>query len=402
MDTKNEHWPLLSFKEYEKEINPNPIYQRSSVWDIEQKQILVDSILRKIDIPKIYLRKVNANGFKYEIIDGQQRMTAIWDFLNNRFSLGEEAEDLFIDGKQFLISEASYKDLETEVKVERIHKYTLDVVIISDASEDEIADLFYRLNNGTPLSPAEVRNAMPGEMKSVVKELSTHAFFQKVNFSNKRFQFDQVCAQMMMLELNGGSADTTDKALSRMYSDYQKSVPLKASSGIRSTLNMLNRLIPEKSRLLNRASTINCYVLISYLLKTTKLTPTFEQKFHEWLVKSEPIRRKDTQYRLFMTSSANSRQAIEGRFRYLIAEARQAFTDLDLIELDSKRMFDEEQKIELFGRDNGTCKICSKKVPDYNWHADHVIPWIKGGKTNIQNGQVLCVKCNLRKSDRLW
>jgi uncharacterized protein with ParB-like and HNH nuclease domain len=55
METKKEHWPLLSFKEYEKDINPNPTYQRSAVWKPNQKRLLIDSILRKIDIPKLYL-----------------------------------------------------------------------------------------------------------------------------------------------------------------------------------------------------------------------------------------------------------------------------------------------------------------------------------------------------------
>ncbi|MCK5180413.1 MAG: DUF262 domain-containing protein [Candidatus Pacebacteria bacterium] len=85
METKQENWPLLSFKEYEKDINLTPTYQRSSVWKPEQKQMLIDSILRKIDIPKIYLRETKNKDYQYEIIDGQQRMRAIWDFLKNDF-----------------------------------------------------------------------------------------------------------------------------------------------------------------------------------------------------------------------------------------------------------------------------------------------------------------------------
>ena len=164
METKNERWPLLTFKEYEKDINPSPTYQRSAVWKPGQKQLLMDSILRKIDIPKLYLRETNSNGFTYEIIDGQQRMRALWEFLSNKYPLSEEAENILVGDKLFDVAEFTYEQLPPRLKVERIHKYTLDVVIIQQATEDEIADLFYRLNNGTPLKPAEVRNAMPGEM----------------------------------------------------------------------------------------------------------------------------------------------------------------------------------------------------------------------------------------------
>ena len=87
METKQEHWPLLTLKEYEKDIDPNPIYQRSEVWKPNQKQLLIDSVLRQIDVPKLYLRKFpTSSRFKYEIIDGQQRMRTFWDFLNDGFS----------------------------------------------------------------------------------------------------------------------------------------------------------------------------------------------------------------------------------------------------------------------------------------------------------------------------
>jgi hypothetical protein len=96
-----EHWPLLSFKEYENDINPKPKYQRRTVWKPEQRYMLIDSILRKIDIPKIYLRELDCDeNYSYEIIDGKQRMSAIWDFLNDKFSLSEMSEELVVGGKK--------------------------------------------------------------------------------------------------------------------------------------------------------------------------------------------------------------------------------------------------------------------------------------------------------------
>ncbi|HMN25201.1 MAG: DUF262 domain-containing protein [Ignavibacteriaceae bacterium] len=402
MESKKDTWPLLSFKEYETDINPVPTYQRSSVWKPEQKQMLIDSILRKIEIPKIYLREINQDGYQFEIIDGQQRMRAIWDFLNNQYSLSEEAEPLLVRGKMYMVSEKNYDELEQPIKVERIHKYNLDIVIIYDATEDEIADLFHRLNNGTPLSTAEVRNSMPGVMKNTIKLLSKHPFLSKVSFSNRRFIHDQICAQMMLLELNNGLADTRDISLSKMYSDYNKSVPKSAVENINSALDTLNKIFPDSSRLLNRASTINLYLVISYLLKTTKLTKAFYKRFLDWYLQTEPLRRKDSEYKFYMLSSANSRNSIEERFRMLMLSLYNKFPEFEIIELDPKRIFDETQKTEIFARDKGICKICSRKVTEHTWHADHIKPWIKGGKTINTNGQVLCVKCNLQKKDKLW
>lgn len=178
MEAKQETWPLLTFKDYEKDVNPRPIYQRGSVWKQEQKNLLMDSVLRKIDIPKIYLRELASGKYKYEIIDGQQRMRTFWDFLNDRFPLDDEADDILMNGKQYALAGCTYSELHHELKIERIHKCALNVVIVSKATEDEIADLFYRLNNGTPLSSAEVRNAMPGEMTKLVRDIAKHPFFQ--------------------------------------------------------------------------------------------------------------------------------------------------------------------------------------------------------------------------------
>jgi hypothetical protein len=404
MDAKTEHWPLLTFKEYEKDINPNPTYQRSAVWKLDQKQLLIDSILRKIDIPKLYLRYLgesNSNGFTYEIIDGQQRMRALWDFLSNKYVLSEEAEEVLFGDKVFDVAESTYEKLPPKLKLERIHKYTLDVVIIQQATEDEIADLFFRLNNGTPLKPAEVRNSMPGEMTKSIRGLAQHAFFSKVSFANRRFAHDQVTAQMMMVELNGSPSDIPDRLLSKMYAEYQKKSPKAAVDRMTVVLNALDKSFPEKSRLLNRAQTVNLYLLFSFVLSTHKLAKPFFKEFLPWYQKSEARRLRDQEYKFLMTSNVNSRRSIEERFKILIMDFFSSFTEMAAIELDPKRAFDNDEKIQLYARD-GKCKSCGKKVGEFDWHADHIVPWIRGGRTTLENGQVLCVKCNLKKKDRLW
>jgi hypothetical protein len=402
METKSEHWPLLTFKEYEKDINPNPTYQRSAVWKPDQKQLLIDSILRKIDIPKIYLRQTNSRGFSYEIIDGQQRMRTLWEFLSSKFPLSEEAEEVHIGDTLFDVAHLTYDELPSKLKLERIHKYTLDVVIIQQATEDEIADLFFRLNNGTPLKPAEVRNAMPGEMTKVIRELAQHAFFSKVSFANFRYAHAQVAAQMMMLQLNGGPSDIPDRLLSKMYADHQKKTPKAAVDRMTDALATLNKLFPSKSRLLNRAQTINVYLLISFLLSSNKLTKTFFNDFLAWYQLSEAKRLRKTEYRLYMTSAANSRRSIEERFKIVLMDFFTSFPAMATIPLDPKRIFDNDQKIQLYARDLQSCQSCKKAVGEFDWHADHVTAWIRGGRTVLENGQVLCVKCNLKKKDRLW
>jgi len=403
MQSKNERWPLLSFKEYKDDINPKPKYQRQDSWNIKQKQMLIDSIIRKIDIPKLYLRENPNNGkYSYEMIDGQQRMRTMWEFLQGDLRLSEEAEDILIGDKIYKIAGCTYLELEQKIKMERIHKYTLDVVIIYDATEDEIADLFYRLNNGTPLSPAEVRNCMSGVMGNVIREIAGHTFFKKVCFTNKKYAHQQIVAQMMLLELNGGIEETRDRILTKMYANYSEKVPLKTIENLKNILDLLNLIFEDKSRLLNKTSIINLYLILSYLSKSIKFKKDFYKKVYDWFVMSEPVRAKSIEYKLFMTSSVNSPQSIEGRFKIILIDFLTHFNDIQLISFDTKRYFDEIQKAEIYSINKGVCQGCFKKLRENDWESDHKTPWIKGGSTTVENGQVLCKPCNLKKRDKLW
>lgn len=65
-------------------------------------------------------------------------------------------------------------------------------------------------------------------------------------------------------------------------------------------------------------------------------------------------------------------------------------------ERDSQRHFTPKQREQIFLKDNHMCKECRSNK---NLEADHIIPWAKGGKTIVENGQTLCSTCNKAKSD---
>jgi len=193
-----------------------------------------------------------------------------------------------------------------------------------------------------------------------------------------------------------------DRLLSKMYADHQKKSPKTAIDRMTQVLDTLDKLFPAKSRLLNRAETVNLYLLISFLQSGNKLTKTRYTDFLGWYQESEAKRLRDNEYKLYMTSAANSRRSVEERFKIVIMDFFTSFSAMATIQLDPKRVFDNDQKIQLYARDNQRCQSCKRSVGEFDWHADHVVAWIRGGKTTLDNGQVLCVKCNLKKKDRLW
>ena len=79
---------LLKLHRRRAEIDLNPEYQRGKVWSKDKQQLLMDTILKKMHIPPIYFR-VLENGY-YECVDGQQRLTAIFDFFDGKFVLSKK------------------------------------------------------------------------------------------------------------------------------------------------------------------------------------------------------------------------------------------------------------------------------------------------------------------------
>ena len=80
------------------EINMSPEYQRmGGVWTTEKRRLLIDSILNDYDLPKIYFHalspdEVSKSGFRFAVIDGRQRLEAIWGFMDGEFTLASDFE----------------------------------------------------------------------------------------------------------------------------------------------------------------------------------------------------------------------------------------------------------------------------------------------------------------------
>ena len=61
---------------------------------------------------------------------------------------------------------------------------------------------------------------------------------------------------------------------------------------------------------------------------------------------------------------------------------------------------DENTKREVYEAQNGNCKLCGKHFEIEAMEADHITPWIEGGRTVAENCQMLCRNCNRRKSSK--
>jgi len=395
-------WPLISLNKRRKTINTNPDYQRPSVWTKSQKQLLIDSILRDYDIPKIYLHKT-ADG-KYDVVDGQQRIRTIWSFYDNEYPLSKDADP--VNGH--VIANKTYGELDPEIS-DIIDTYNLDLVILDNQNEDEIREMFLRFQNGTSLKAQEKRNAIPSKMRDFVKKVANHNFFYSVNFKDSRFTYDLIAAQMCNLALKGQIVNVKDKDLNDMYwNNINFDEKCSQSKSIFRILDYLYTMFPTKSPELKRYSVVSLFLLIMDLMPNYDIRGR-EKDIADWFVKFEYNRAKDLMkqaedqnpvlvlYQRWISNSSDTLESLTYRHKVLKEDLLETVKNLPL--KDPKRNFDEAQRQVIFRKYKGVCCICGKQCEWNDWEADHIIPWSKGGKTEIENGQVLCPTCNSKKSD---
>lgn len=404
-------FPLATLCSYEKRIDPTPDYQRPPAWSRKQKQLLLDTILREYDIPKMYWRAVKRpDGVEYEVVDGQQRLRAIWEFRKGEFPLAKDMEEV----RGFKVAGMKYDDLPLDVRT-IFDAYPVDVVIVEDASqteqEDEVRDMFLRLQNGTILKAQEKRNAMTGSMRDFVKTIARHPFFENCRFTNSRFTYDHMAAQTILLEVEGGPTSVRDGDLNRLYKDENQFDPEgKIAKKVKRVFDFLHRTFREKTPELERYNVVTLYCLVSVLVDGY-VCDGLEPKLRDWFLKFEAERKenedkddddKDVQlveYRRLISQSTDSEESIAARLDFFEKRFFDAVPDIE--PKDPQRGFSHEQRLAIFRRDGGICQLKLRcdgiKVGWDHWHADHKVAHAKGGKSIVSNGQVACPDCNFAK-----
>lgn len=179
------------------EIDLQPDFQRGEVWSKSKKQRLIDSILRDWHVPPIHVIEDNYNG-RLEVLDGQQRLAAIRDFVAGDFALDGNLDP----GDSDLVDMhgLKYKDLPYIYR-RRFNHFSIRLFRVVDYRAGEPGELFFRLNQPTSLTGAEQRNAFYGPIRSQIKDLvarleNNNLDKRFLGFSNSRMAYDDVLSRV--------------------------------------------------------------------------------------------------------------------------------------------------------------------------------------------------------------
>lgn len=206
------------------QIDMSPPYQRrGKLWSVSDKAYLIDSIINGFDVPKLYLAdfkhkdsSLNANKLPYAIIDGKQRFEAMVDFFEGRVVLNPDF--IWRQNQKLRLGGLSFKDLEKghpEV-AEAFENENWDVMSVVSDNEEDINELFVRLNRSKALTGSEIRNAMVGPVSDITRSIAGHRFFtETIKFSTKRAGDINTAAKLLLCEYRGRLASTKKKDLDR-------------------------------------------------------------------------------------------------------------------------------------------------------------------------------------------
>ena len=443
---------IKDFFEYKEMYVTRPPYQRKSVWSKKKKQSLMDSLFRRYYIPKLVIREVRLSETQTvnEIIDGQQRITTVQEFFNNQYPLPKSLSDL--DKK---LPGLFYKDLDVDIRVfiDRSLKYQADIIKDIDKPNDVnhqiiATEIFWRLQQGESLNYMEVAHAQLSSLsrnfivkysddqtfnykdyKPVDNNPDKKSFFSLLNVDNIRMKHLQFMARFILIERGKGYADLSDRKIEDFINsskqddgigNYDFENEPEAIATLK-TLKVFYEIfkddpMPDATSGIKELSIeyfiISVYLLIRHLHKYYVIDDNsktsireFIYNFHtRWKTYDEST---DTDLLTFSNRRQQGEKDLETRDIIL----RQVFfqylqdNNKELIEKDEKRAFTELERIIIYRKWKGVCQQCLReekpenetKVGWSDYQADHVVPHAKGGKTILENAELLCSYHNQSK-----
>ena len=253
-----------------------PDWQREEVWSSEKKRKLIDTILRGWKLPKLYLHKISEDPDEFEVVDGQQRLTAIWEFFDGDLALSEDTARAFSGG--------SYADLPDAV-ADAFDDYELEYDEIMDATDEDVKEFFQRLQEGLPLTSSERLNSVHSNLRNFCRSLAEHSFFtQTTTVANKRLAYFDIAAKVVTLEIEGLEVGLRYDDMHAVFlSNAKFSSRSAVATRIGSALDLLEKCLPKPFRPFRNRTIVQSVITLVCHLQKAGLSNTQSSELKEFI-----------------------------------------------------------------------------------------------------------------------
>ena len=350
---------------YGGKLDVRPAYQREFVYNPEQRQAVIDTISKGYPLNVMYW--ADQGGGRYELIDGQQRTLSICTFLNNEFS----CKGLFGIPQSLLFGSL------TKDQRDKLLDYEL-TVYICNGNPSEKLEWFKTINiAGEKLTDQELLNAVyAGSWVSDAKRYFSKTGCAAYRLGNKYLK---------------GTAIRQEYLESVVYWYGDQAMP---KLDIEECM-MKHQHKPNAQDLWDYFQRVIEWVetLFPTYRKEMKglLWGIYYNRYHQY--KYDPQALEKEVSRLMADDDVTKKNGI---YQYVLEKA----IGNDDPSVLSIRAFTDSQKRTAYEQQGGVCPHCRKKYEYKEMEGDHIIPWSKGGKTELTNLQMLCQACNRRKSSK--
>lgn len=392
------------------QLDLQPKFQREYVWSLkpELPSRLIESLLLEIPIPPIYFGKVGEG--RLEMIDGQQRLTTLVNFVSNKFPLRKLHRMASLNHKFF-------KDLSKEQQ-EKILDTPIRSIVIDAASNTELRyEVFERLNRGSMnLNEQELRNCVyRGPFNDLLAELEDDLYWRKAkggDLPEGRFKEREMILRFFAF---ANRLSNYTGSLKRFLNEYmgqyapRDTQALKShATSFRQTMQNIYAVFGEESARLyevnprtNRGSWDTKFSVTTFDIQAAALMnrpPAKVQKAAEQIrelfiftMLTDPEMQDAISKRTGSTVQTNLRWK---KFKEMVAPIIEG----TLVE---PRFFDLEFRRDLF-KASQICMLCKNEIHMFDDSTvDHIVPYSKGGKTVPSNGQLAHRGCNARKNAKM-
>jgi hypothetical protein len=380
------------------ELIPDPDWQRDYIWKLKDEQLLIDSIIRGVPIPKFYLTEEynpEKGAAVHMVVDGQQRLKAVHRFLDNQFYIK-------IEGRKYF-----FKDLDLATQ-EKITTYKLNGHYLGNFTQADINFLFQRLNRtGIKLTNIEEwNNEFTGtKILAMVKEIEQEhkPFYEDIIYTEgnivRKLPLDDIIDLCNCLNRNSVVAGRKNDLVSFLKNnkDISRNQSANLKSKFRKVINNIHEIFSkqdiEDSLYRKRTHFISLFLSVGLLIVDYYIISNTTQLKKDLL---DFIQDPPDEYRESVLGAIRAKVKREQRVKML-----QEVILNHSIKLDPERNFPASLRRKLYRREP-VCQICHKKITKLrSATVDHKVPWSKGGKTEEKNAQLAHINCNQRKKDSL-
>ena len=304
----------------------HPIQRKSEQWSDTQKSLLIHSMLANYPVPNIYvlredsqeLDEKNKPVFNYFVMDGKQRLTSVLSYIWGEFPLDENIPAITIEDVEYQIAGKYFCDLEEPVQYE-IKRYKFDIIAFEECSNREIEEIFFRLNNSTPLTKSQVAKAKVGvEIAELINGLLTSKFFTvSCNFSKAQLKAsdDQkvLIQSMMLLDTNNVPdfelKDFSENSILEYSESIRGTYTDKQSNILKSAIQYLTDAFPEKNKQLRKIS-IPTLVYMADIAEDKEIKPMYFRQWFEFFTEEDGLMED---YKTFCSTGSTKLEKVQGR-----------------------------------------------------------------------------------------